>query len=62
MAPNDKIQLKGNLLGGARAEIDKLMLDNAFVSTHDFYALVNTHDFNFIVGRRGTGKTLYMLR
>jgi hypothetical protein len=52
-----KIQLSGNLLGGPRAEIDKTMLSEAFIKTHDFQALVSTRDFNFVVGRRGTGKS-----
>jgi hypothetical protein len=51
----------GNLLGGARAESDDKMLKTAFVETADFQALTNTRDFNFVVGRRGTGKSaLYM--
>jgi hypothetical protein len=54
---NDPKIDQGNLLGGARAEADSLMLDNAFIATHDFQALVNTKDFNFVVGRRGTGKS-----
>jgi energy-coupling factor transporter ATP-binding protein EcfA2 len=48
---------QGNLLGGPRAEVDSRMLEKAFVQTHDFQALVNTNDFNFVVGRRGTGKS-----
>lgn len=51
----------GNLLGGPRAEIDNKMLEIAFIETADFRALTNTRDFNFVVGRRGTGKSaLYM--
>src|SRR5262245_55523818 len=46
----------GNLLGAARAEIDGL-LARAFVATADFRALTQTQDFNYVVGRRGTGKT-----
>ena len=49
--------IPGNLLGGARAEVDSKMLDSAFIATHDFQALANTKDFNFVVGRRGTGKS-----
>lgn len=49
--------LTGNFLGGPRAEVDERMLENAFVATHDFQALVATTDFNFVVGRRGTGKS-----
>lgn len=53
--------ISGNLLGGSRAEIDNQMLRNAFVETADFRALTFTRDFNFVVGRRGTGKSaLYM--
>ncbi len=51
------IGIQGNLLGGPRAEVDSTMLQKAFVETHDFQALVNTRDFNFVVGRRGTGKS-----
>jgi hypothetical protein len=46
----------GNLLGGPRAESDPL-LDRAFVETSDYYALIAKVDFNFVVGRRGTGKS-----
>lgn len=52
----------GNILGGPRAEIDTVMLDQAFVQTHDFQALVNTNDFNFVVGRRGTGKSALFIK
>ena len=55
-------QLAGNLLGGTRAEIDSKMLEKAFIKTHDFQALVNTRDFNFVVGRRGTGKSALYLK
>ena len=54
--------LAGNLLGGTRAEVDSEMLDKAFIETHDFQALVNTRDFNFVVGRRGTGKSALYLK
>ena len=54
---NVKQNIQGNLLGGPRAEVDTIMLKNAFIKTHDFQALVNTKDFNFVVGRRGTGKS-----
>lgn len=60
MKKNDRIS--GNILGGSRAEIDKAMLSKAFVKTHDFQALVNTTDFNFVVGRRGTGKSALFLK
>ena len=46
----------GNLLGGPRAESDPL-LDRAFVETSDYHALTAKADFNFVVGRRGTGKS-----
>ena len=52
----------GNLLGAARAEADKEMLKSAFVETHDFRALAQTDDFNFVVGRRGTGKTALFIK
>jgi len=45
-----------NLLGAGRAEADP-MLTKAFVETPSYRALVETQDFNFVVGRRGTGKS-----
>lgn len=48
-------------LGGARAESDSL-LNNAFVETNDYQALVTTTDFNFVVGRRGTGKSALFIK
>jgi hypothetical protein len=51
-----------NILGGARAEVDEDMLDKAFVKTHDYEVLTNTRDFNFVVGRRGTGKSALFLK
>lgn len=47
---------QGNILGDARAEADP-MLDKAFVATADYRGLVETDDYNFVVGRRGTGKS-----
>jgi hypothetical protein len=47
----------GNILGAGRAEIDHQMLENAFVETADYRALTSTSDYNFVVGRRGTGKS-----
>jgi hypothetical protein len=47
----------GNILGAARAELDTQMLDKAFVETTDYQALLTTQDFNFLVARRGTGKS-----
>ncbi len=52
----------GNVLGATRAEADAEMLAHAFVETADFAALTATRDFNFVVGRRGTGKTALFLR
>ncbi len=46
-----------NALGAARAETDSTMLARAFVETADYRALIRTDDFNFVVGRRGTGKS-----
>lgn len=51
----------GNVLGDARAETDKLLSDS-FVETPDFLALSTTNDFNFVVGRRGTGKSALFIR
>ena len=58
----NSIKITGNPLGADRAEIDAEMLEHAFVKTHDYEALVNTRDFNFVVGRRGTGKTATYLK
>ncbi len=52
----------GNRLGSARAEADSLMLERAFVETYDFRTLTTTQDFNFVVGRRGSGKTALYLK
>lgn len=52
----------GNLLGEGRAEIDNKMLAEAFVKTSDYQALTSTFDFNFVVGRRGTGKTALFIK
>lgn len=54
--------ITGNLLGAPRAEVDIEMLKSAFVETHDFRALTQTDDFNFVVGRRGTGKTALFIK
>ena len=59
---NTQTHLKiGNLLGAARAEVDSEMLERAFLETSDYRALKDTNQFNFIVGRRGTGKTALFL-
>lgn len=47
----------GNLLGAAQAEADQLMLRRAFIETPDYQALFHTTDYNYVVGRRGTGKS-----
>ena len=57
-----EILTRGNILGAARAEADLEMLGSAFVQTHDFSVLTKTHDFNFVVGRRGTGKTALFIK
>ncbi|HVB15227.1 MAG TPA: hypothetical protein VNF04_01710, partial [Stellaceae bacterium] len=44
-------------MGDARAEADTAMLTDAFVETADYRALIDTRNFNFVVGRRGTGKS-----
>jgi ABC-type cobalamin/Fe3+-siderophores transport system ATPase subunit len=58
---NSKI-VSGNFLGTPRAESDLRMLAAAFVETEDFRALIDTRDFNFVVGRRGTGKSALFLK
>jgi hypothetical protein len=47
----------GTLLGAAQAEADAHMLKRAFIETADYQALRFTSDFNYVVGRRGTGKS-----
>ena len=47
----------GNLLGSPRAESDTLMLRDAFLQTADYASLTQSKDRNFVVGRRGTGKS-----
>jgi hypothetical protein len=47
----------GTLLGAAQAEADAPMLRRAFIETADYQALRYTPDFNYVVGRRGTGKS-----
>ena len=47
----------GNILGAGRAEADSVMLAKAFIETADYRALIQSDDFNFVVGRRGTGKS-----
>lgn len=59
---SQKPQLAGHILGGIRAEIDSKMLDSAFVETYDFQALTKTRDYNFVVGRRGTGKSALFIK
>ena len=59
---NDSNPIAGNLLGSVRAEADTEMLEEAFVETSDYSALKNTDNFNFVVGRRGTGKTALYLK
>lgn len=52
----------GNILGAARAEADSAMLSRAFIETADYRALIETRDFNYVVGRRGTGKSALFSR
>lgn len=51
------MKLIGNILGMPKAESDSEMLSQAFVETADFQALAETRHFNFVVGRRGSGKS-----
>jgi hypothetical protein len=55
-------QPHGNVLGATRAELDSFMLERAFVETTAFASLAHTRDFNFVVGRRGTGKSALCAR
>lgn len=50
----------GSLLGAANAEADA-MLNRAFLQTPDYHALLHSGDFNYVVGRRGTGKSALFL-
>jgi hypothetical protein len=52
----------GTILGAAQAEADDLMLERAFLETADFQALLHTSDFNYVIGRRGAGKSALFLR
>ena len=52
----------GNLLGAAQAEADYLMLSRAFIETAEYQTLLHTTDFNYVVGRRGTGKSAIFQR
>jgi hypothetical protein len=52
----------GNIFGSARAENDNKMLKEAFVETSDYHALTRTSDYNFVVGRRGTGKSALYIK
>ena len=52
----------GNLLGAAQAEADQSMLRRAFIETADYQTLLHTTDFNYVVGRRGTGKSAIFQR
>jgi len=49
--------MTGNILGDIRAENDTSMLDQAFLETSDYKALLESSDRCVVVGRRGTGKS-----
>lgn len=51
----------GSILGAANAEADDLMLRKAFLQTPDYHTLLHSTDFNYVVGRRGTGKSALFL-
>lgn len=53
---------KSNLLGDLRAEADLEMLNQAFLETTDYRALIETTDRPIVVGRRGTGKSALLYR
>ncbi len=55
-------QAYGNILGASRAEKDGAMLRDAFVETSDYHGLTKTNDYNFVVGRRGTGKSALYIK
>lgn len=54
-------RLPPNLLGSPRAESDPLLTE-AFVQTPDYRAVTETLAYNFVVGRRGTGKSAIFLQ
>lgn len=55
--------MKANILGDARAEVDRGMLDVAFLETPDYRTLIEPpQDKTIIVGRRGTGKSALVYR
>lgn len=56
------IHTRSNVLGDVRAEIDQLMLDQAFVETPDNKTLLEARDSKVVVGRRGTGKSALVYR
>ena len=51
------VYARGNFLGSPRAESDETMLRDAFLQTADYASLTQSKDRNFVVGRRGTGKS-----
>ncbi|WP_147477109.1 P-loop ATPase, Sll1717 family [Corallococcus sp. AB038B] len=64
MSSSDNVSLSskqkigmGNVLGEVRGEKDKTMLSSAFVETASYEALIHRNDYNFVVGRRGSGKS-----
>ena len=46
-----------NPLGDLRAEVDRRMLEAAFIETPDFKTLIGSCERSVVVGRRGTGKS-----
>jgi hypothetical protein len=55
-------QRLGTVLGSPRAESDGGMLNVAFVATADFEILLRGPSQNFVVGRRGAGKSALFLQ
>jgi hypothetical protein len=53
--------LPEQLLGAQRAESDSKMLGRVFVRTADFETLENGPRHNFVIGRRGAGKSALFL-
>jgi hypothetical protein len=60
--PVTRDSASGNLLGNVRAEADRTMLKQAFVETDQYAMLAASHDLNYVVGRRGTGKSAIFQR
>jgi hypothetical protein len=55
-------QTQNTVLGAARAETDRTMLEKAFLETAEYHVLTQGTHHNFVVGRRGAGKSALFQR